>query len=242
MEKKSYNVAKSYLNWDKVSDTYVVNKKMYIKVRNPSSGAIKQVRVYTDSEYSKYYPEVKIIQPKKSQKDALGFTNGYITIFKGNTYAHLDWFKQSIARYTRNWGWYIVSTEDVPADLPEGIEPIRLNWEDVSDDGITVKDEDKVKAFVETLLFEPGTSEYVGAIGQRLELNLTVTNAIELDGNYGRSTMHIMEDDDGNIFVWSTSAKTLAEGSTFHCKGTVKDHRVYRNNKQTVLTRCMEVK
>ena len=235
-------VAKSFQGMEQVTEPYAAGGKMYVKVKHPNTGNIRQVRWYTDAEYSKYYPEVKIIQPKKSQKDVLGFTNGYITIFKGNTYAHLDWFKQSIARYARHWGWYIVSTEEVPADLPEGIEPIRLNWEDVSDDGITVKDEDKVKAFVETLIFEPGTSEYVGAIGQRLELNLTVTNAIELDGNYGRSTMHIMEDDDGNIFVWSTSAKTLAEGSTFHCKGTVKDHRVYRNNKQTVLTRCTEVK
>ena len=235
-------VAKSFQEMEQITEPYAAGGKMYVKVKHPNTGNIRQVRLYTDAEYSKYYPEVKIIQPKKSQKDVLGFTNGYITIFKGNTYAHLDWFKQSIARYTRNWGWYIVSTEEVPADLPEGIEPILLNWEDVSDDGITVKDEDKVKAFVETLIFEPGTSEYVGAIGQRLELNLTVTNAIELDGSYGRSMMHIMEDEDGNVFVWSTSAKTLEEGSTFHCKGTVKDHRVYRNTKQTVLTRCTEIK
>ena len=235
-------VAKSFQDMEMVTEPYTVSGKMYVKVKHPNTGNIRQVRWYSDAEYSKYYPEVKIIQPKKSQKDALGFTNGYITIFKGNTYAHLDWFKQSIARYTRNWGWYIVSTEDVPADLPEGIEPIRLNWEDVSDDGITVKDEDKVKAFVETLIFEPGTSEYVGNVGQRMELTLTVTNAIELDGNYGRSMMHIMEDEDGNVFVWSTASKTLEEGSTFHCKGTVKDHRVYRNTKQTVLTRCTEVK
>ena len=235
-------VAKSFQNMEQVTEPYAAGGKMYVKVKHPNTGNIRQVRWYTDAEYSKYYPEVKIIQPKKSQKDVLGFTNGYITIFKGNTYANLEWFKASVARYARHWGWYIISTEEIPDDLPEGIEPIRLNWEDVSDDGLTVKDEDKVKAFVETLIFEPGTSEYVGAIGQRLELNLTVTNAIELDGSYGRSTMHIMEDDDGNIFVWSTSAKTLAVGSTFHCKGTVKDHRVYKNNKQTVLTRCTSVK
>ena len=235
-------VAKSFQDMEQVTEPYAAGGKMYVKVKHPNTGNIRQVRWYSDAEYSKYYPEVKIIQPKKSQKDALGFTNGYITIFKGNTYAHLDWFKESIARYARHWGWYIISTAEVPADLPEGIEPIRLNWEDVSDDGITVKDEDKVKAFVETLIFEPGTSEYVGNVGQRMELTLTVTNAIELDGNYGRSMMHIMEDEDGNVFVWSTASKTLEEGSTFHCKGTVKDHRVYRNTKQTVLTRCTEVK
>lgn len=231
-------VAKSFQDMEQVTEPYAAGGKMYVKVKHPNTGNVRQVRWYTDAEYSKYYPEVKIIQPKKSQKDVLGFTNGYITIFKGNTYAHLDWFKESIARYARHWGWYIISTAEVPADLPEGIEPIRLNWEDVSDDGVTVKDEDKVKAFVETLIFEPGTSEYIGEVGQRLELNLTVTNAIELDGSYGRSMMHIMEDEDGNVFVWSTSAKTLEEGSSFHCKGTVKDHRVYRNTKQTVLTRC----
>ena len=235
-------VAKSFQDMEQVTEPYAVSGKMYVKVKHPNTGNIRQVRWYSDSEYSKYYPEVKIIQPKKSQKDALGFTNGYITIFKGNTYANLDWFKESVARYARHWGWYIISTIEIPTDLPEDIEPIRLNWEDVSDDGVTVKDEDKVKAFVETLIFEPGTSEYVGNVGQRMELTLTVTNAIELDGNYGRSMMHIMEDEDGNVFVWSTASKTLEEGSTFHCKGTVKDHRVYRNTKQTVLTRCTEGK
>ena len=235
-------VAKSFQEMEIVAEPYTVAGKAYVKVKHPKTGNIRQVRWYTDVEYAKYYPEVKIVQPKKSQKEVLGFTKGYITIFKGDTYAAIDWFRASIARYARYWGWYIISTEEIPDDLPEGIEPIQLKWEDVSDDGLVVKDEYKVKAFVESLTFEPTSSEYVGEIGERLELWVTVRNSIELDGAYGRSTLHIMTDDDGNEYVWTTAAKTWAVDTERHIKGTVKDHRIYRNSKQTILTRCIEVK
>jgi hypothetical protein len=61
---------------------------------------------------------------------------------------------------------------------------------------------------------------------------------MSFDGVYGRSTMHIMEDDEGNQLKWTTAAKTLVEGNVYHLRGTVKSHDVYKNAKQTVLTRC----
>jgi hypothetical protein len=178
----------------------------------------------------------------KPQKEVLGFTNGYITIFKGNTYDYLEWFRASNARYTRWWGWYVVSTEEIPEDLPEDIEPIRLPWELVGQEDGKLKPEHLVKEGVESIMYEESDSEYVGSIGERLDLYLTVERAIELDGAYGRSTMHIMRDDCGNSYVWTTASKTWTVGSEHHIKGTVKDHRKYRNECRTVLTRCLEVK
>jgi hypothetical protein len=78
-------------------------------------------------------------------------------------------------------------------------------------------------------------------VGERLELTLIVTRAIELETGYG-GTMHIMEDEEGNVFVWSTNARSWSEGSEHKIKGTVKDHSTYRNTRQTILTRCTEVK
>ena len=239
-------VAKSYQSLEIVGDVFVSSGRQYVNVKM-KSGALKTVRWYYDAEYRKMYPEAVAVDRSadpyyKSQKEVLGFTKGYITIFKGDTYAEIDWFRASIARYARWWGWYIISTEEVPADLPAGIEAIRLPWESVGQDSGELKPESLIKEAVEALIYDSSDSEYQGALGERLDLYLTVERTIELDGNYGRSTMHLMRDDCGNLYVWTTASKSWAAGSEHHIRGTVKDHRTYRNEKQTVLTRCTEVK
>lgn len=239
-------VAKSYQDLEIVGDVFVSSGRQYVNVKL-KSGKLKTVRWYSDSEYRKMYPEasavVRSADPfSKSQKEALGFTKGYITIFKGDTYAEVDWFRMSIARYARWWGWYIISTEEIPTDLPAGIEAIRLPWELVGQDSGELKPESLIKEAVEALIYDESESEYVGSIGERLELFLTVERAIELDGSYGHSTMHLMRDDCGNLFVWTTASKSWSARTEHHIKGTVKDHRKYKGEKQTVLTRCLEVK
>ena len=239
-------VAKSYQELEIVGDVFVSSGRQYVNVKL-KSGKLKTVRWYSDAEYRKMYPEAVAIARSadpffKSQKEILGFTKGYITIFKGDTYAEVDWFRASIARYTRWWGWYIISTEEVPSDLPEGITPIQLPWELVGQEDGNLKPEHLVKEAVESIIYDESESEYVGSIGERLELFLTVEKVIELDNNLGRSSMHIMRDDCGNSYVWTTASKTWSVGSEHHIKGTVKDHRKYRNQCQTILTRCLEVK
>ena len=54
--------------------------------------------------------------------------------------------------------------------------------------------------------------------------------------------MHIMEDADQNVYVSTTAAKSWSEGTVHQIRGTVKDHKTYKNTKQTVLTRCTELK
>ena len=235
-------VAKSYQNLEIVKEPYEVNGRLYVQVKM-ANGNTKQVRWYSDKEYAKYYGE----QPDhssdpyfKTQKEILGFSKGYITIFKGDTYAAKEWFKEHGARYTRFWGWYIISEMEVPAELPDGLEAIKLDWELVGN-GDSLKPDAQVQQAVDALICDPSTSEYIGEVGQRIEVQLTVKKAINLDGYYGASTMHIMEDENGNVFVWTTSAKSWEEGSSRLVRGTIKEHRVYKNVKQTVLTRCAEV-
>lgn len=230
-------VAKSYQSLEIVGDVFISSGRQYVNVKL-KSGKLKTARWYSeapavDRSADPYY---------KPQKEVLGFTKGYITIFKGDTYAEIDWFRASIARYARWWGWYIISTEEVPVDLPAGIEAIQLPWESVGQDSGELKPESLIKEAVEALIYDSSDSEYQGTLGERLDLYLTVERAIELDGAYGRSTMHIMRDDCGNLFVWTTGAKSWSAGTEHHIKGTVKDHCKYRNECQTVLTRCVEVK
>ena len=241
-------VAKSFQEFEMLCEPYAVSGKMYIRVRNPKTGTERQVRWYSDAEYAKAYPEAKPAAASsadpyfKTQKEVLGFTNGFITIFKGDTYAEIDWFRASSARYTRWWGWYFVSSDEIPKDLPAGCEPIRLDWEKVGGEDGNLYSETRVKEVVDSLLYDAGLSEYQGAIGDRLERTVKVVRAISLENNFGSSMMHVMEDVAGNIYVWTTGSKSWAEGSTHKIRGTVKDHRSFRNTKQTILTRCLEVK
>lgn len=235
-------VAKSYAMLTIEEGPYTINGRQYCKVRQ-KNGGLKQVRWYSDAEYARMYPGVQVTAETanwKTQREMLGFDKGYITIFKGDTYSCSEWFKRSIARYCKWWGWYIVSTEELP-ELPAGITPVQLPWEAVGkEDGSLIADGLLTKA-VEPYLYEATTSEFVGEVGERLDLMLTVKKAIEVNGAFGSSTIHIMEDECGNEFMWSTAAKSWAEGAVKHVRGTVKDHRIYRNSKQTVLTRCTEV-
>ena len=203
---------------------------------------MRKVRWYTEEEYAKYYPNQNPKAPVKTQKEVLGFTFNYITIFKGNTYSHLEWFRASIAKYDKRWGWYITSDENVPFDLPAGLEPIRLSWNMVGDEDGLLKDADEIRKIVDGLIYEPSGSEFVGEPGARLELELTVREANKGSSYYGDYTVHHMEDAAGNKFMWNTSVKTWEVGKTYHIKATVKEHKVFRNVNTTILTRCTEVK
>lgn len=233
-------VAKSYQGLEILCEPYELTKgRLYVRVRT-KTGANKEVRWYNDAEYAKMYPEEKKVEVavKADRKTALGFANGYITIFKGDTYSYLDWFRSSEARYARPWGWYFISTAELPAELPAGLTPIKLTWEQVTDENGVLKFEDEIKEIVDNLIYDAEPSEYVGEIGERLDLTLTVSKVFNIDSNYGSSTLHVFKDASGNIFTWTTSAKTLIEGNTYNIRGTVKDHKTFRATKQTVLTRC----
>lgn len=235
-------VAKSYQGLQQIGDPFTSKGRQYVRVRT-ATGAEKTVRWYTESEYYKIYgekapEESKILRPLK---DTLGFEKGYITIFKGDTYACKDWFSESAARYARFWGWYFISTDEVPAELPEGVEPIRLEWSKVSKDDNTLLPEDTIRAYVDTLIYGESTSEYYGNIGTRYQLSLTVRKVVPHETAYGISNIHTMEDDNGNIFVWATTARSLTPGVKYRMTAGVKDHKMYQGSKQTWLTRCLSI-
>lgn len=239
-------VAKSYQGLEVVGDVFTSSGKQYVNVRL-KSGKIKSVRHYTEAEYKKLYPDAVIAAPRsadpyyKPQRDVLGFEKGYITIFKGDAEEENEWFRASTARYAKWWGWYFVSTDEVPSDLPQGVRPVRLDWASVGTENGTLKNDTEVIKAVESILYAESVSQYVGSIGERLELYLTVEKTFKIDGNYP-STLHVFHDDCGNLYTWLTSAKTWAVGTEHHIRGTVKNHSVYKGEKRTELTRCAEVK
>lgn len=235
-------VAKSYEGLEAVTDPYTLNGKQYIKVQM-KNGSIKQVRWYTEAEYNKYYSPVKVIQPAKSPKLVMGFYNDFVTIFKGNTYEAKEWLKEHEAKYNKTMGWYIPGDKLVPDVFPTGIEPITLRWEQISD-GEQPKSDSEIKAVVESLIYDKDeNSHYVGEIGDKVTRYVTCQKVINLMGYYGPSTMFTFYDDEGNMFVWTTTSEKqdIEENGLYIISGRVKDHRMYRNCAQTVLTRCKVV-
>lgn len=89
---------------------------------------------------------------------------------------------------------------------------------------------------------EKSESNYFGEIGKREEFTLTVIRKSYIDTQFGMTTLHQFKDHNGNIATWFSSNKEFEEGETITIKATVKDHKEYKDQKQTVLTRCTEVK
>lgn len=243
-------VAKTYQKYNILCEPFIDNGRAYVNINK--DGSLKTVRWYTEKEYASMYKTSKTsgASPKITTsgpaapivKDILGFTNGYITLITGHVENWEDYLNMSNARYNRVWGWYIISTETVPSDLPNDLTTIRLSWSLVGNDDGTLLSEEEVTKAINSLKYPPTPSRYVGEVGDRLSLDLTVAKSIPIETIWGRSTLHVMVDANNNEFIWQTNSKSWAAGSQRRIKGTVKEHKIWRNSQQTWLTRCQEVK
>lgn len=239
-------VAPSFQLYKVIGDVYTSSGKKYIQVQHPRTLNIRQVRWYDDAEYAKLYPEKtqEVATKMAPHRQVLGFGDaGYITIFKGNCDEENDWFKMSPARYTRLWGWYFRSCDEIPADLPADVEPIRLDWDKVGGADGELYREEVVKHAVDALVYDESLAQWIGNIGDRIEITVKINDKHALESKYGHTIAYSMSDADGNQFMWITSSKSdWTVGETYHIRGTVKSQDVRKNVKINTLTRCSEVK
>ena len=221
------SVAPSFQNLERLSEPFEENGKEYILVKT-KSGTTRKVRWYEEP--------MKKIRPVK---EVLGFTKGYITIFKGDTYSLLEWFQESTARYHNFWGWYFISDEELP-EIPAGVTPIQLKWEDVAfADEDQLRPESQIKEYIDSLMYDPSPSKWQGEVGDRIDRTLTVTKITPLaDGYYGPSTFFLFKDEYDNEYCWTTGSKSLELNATYEIRGTIKGLQKYKGKEQTVLTRC----
>lgn len=192
---------------------------------------------------------------KFSPKNAFGFgPEEYITLYKGDETVIKDFFLSftideeghRAAWYNVFFRWFTPSKITFDKELPEGIIPVKLTWDEIKDkndpEGLQTIDNKAIADYVSTLLDEPSNSEWQGEKGDWLELDVTIKKNIFLTSNYGDSHMHIMEDDNENVYVWNTASKNLEEGYRTHMRMKVKDHSEYKGVKQTVVYYCKEKK
>ena len=87
---------------------------------------------------------------------------------------------------------------------------------------------------------EAAASQFVGTVGQRLTTDVTVKFVRAVGTDYGTSYLVSMTDADGNTLKTFSSGQfgyDAEVGQTLTIKGTVKNHEVYNDTKQTLLTR-----
>ena len=236
-------VAKSYQELPIIGEPYIKNNRMYVLVKTKSNRE-KEVRWYSDQEYAKMYPQDKETAAAggptvwKNQKEVLGFDKGYIWILKDPTEENEEYLRAAgYPNSTRWWDTYVKSTVDFP-ELPFHIKLVKLYWDDVCEEDGCVRDGLKVEQAVAAARFGDLPSKWMGEVGDRLELDLTVIKVSKKDTQWGTQTDHIFEDKEGNWYQWITTAKSLELNHSYHAKGSVKAQGIHLGKKITILTRC----
>lgn len=250
---QDYYVAKSYQAWEKLTDVFYENNRAYVNVRSPA-GSDRKVRAYTPQEYKRLYGETcaSPLTPSgeapKTQgpvvKNILGFQEGYIWIFRGDIDNAEYWFERTPeCRFHVLFGWYIVSTEEIPFDIPSCIQSVKLPWDAVGNEDGTLKPKTIVQQALNGIVYADSPSEFQGKPNDRIEREVRLNRIIELGENHwGSSRMYQFADTDGNVYVWTTGTnKGWETGKSLVIRGTVKGHITYKGVKQTELTRVMEV-
>ena len=258
-------VAKSYERYPIVSDVFLKEGRKYVKVREtcgrcggsgiwawgPYGGTCfacqgagyrtLEVRWYTDKERAAQDRQAEKRAEARVQRqlehDAKvqgaehnGFTDGFVIAVLGNTYEIKDELKEAGATYTRGLGWHFDNIAKVPAKYADRTRMIM--WEDASIDG-KIKSAEELERLVAVASPIDG-SIHMYIVGERVrDLTLKVYKVWEGPGY----TMHTLVDDDNNVFMWTTSSRTLPLDAQVTMDVTIKEHTEYKGVKQTVLTR-----
>lgn len=80
-------------------------------------------------------------------------------------------------------------------------------------------------------------SNYVGILNQRRPFMVTLNKIMAFDTVWGMSYFHTGVDPQGNALVFYAQRQLAKEQETFEVVGTIKEHKEYKNIKQTVLNR-----
>ena len=191
------------------------------------------------AEHDAEYPRIKAEWLKNHGWSA----DGHAYLFLGNTFEIKEKLKDLGAHFNYTMGWYIDHEVDGYEFLKVSVEDcLEEVWEGYIE---KVQNLDDLKSAKYREL-HPSKSDYVGNDGERLKgLKLKLDFVVAMEGekytyyDNGIRYLHSMSDENGNKFTWTTSGRlNVREGETVVIDGTVKGHKEYKGERQTVLTRC----
>lgn len=197
------------------------------------------------AEHEARLPEIRKEWLEENNFNAEGQT----FLFLGNTYEAKERIKEYGGKWDSVIGWHIAAPVD-------GFQFLMVTIEEVADEnywGYAIS-QDKCKnienrrkeEFNKQNKIEEKTSEWVGEVKQRITVNVTYIGSASWEQPAYLSWepdvlmyLHKFVDADGNMLVWkTTSGISIDENTTVELTGTIKEHKEYKETKQTVLTRC----
>lgn len=95
----------------------------------------------------------------------------------------------------------------------------------------------KVAGYAAKRAAEAATSNWIGTVGKREMFTVTIRHIVEIDGIYGMSYLHIMNDDAGNVVIYKGTKVLGDKGERLTVKATVKEHGEREGVKQTKIAR-----
>jgi len=85
------------------------------------------------------------------------------------------------------------------------------------------------------------SSAFVGAVGDKVVLQLTIERIIRLDTFYGVSWMTIARTQEGNVVVYRGQSDLGQPGEQVTIKATIKEHNFWQGVQQTIILRPKKV-
>lgn len=215
----------------------------------------KEVRIYTEKELNRMN-KAKEQRREKAEKERRerqlkkqhewparnGFDeDGMTWIFvKGNTYAIKDALKDAGYKFNKQLGWH---GPECLNDLPEGYEIYQIGFSEVYEWPFELASEPEFigAKIIEDAKAKAGCGEFVGEIGERLRaLDVQFMREHSFEGAYGQTYVYEFNYK-GNVLVWMTSKDVDPDEEVewFELTGTVKQHKNYKGQNQTYLSRCI---
>ena len=97
--------------------------------------------------------------------------------------------------------------------------------------------EDRVAEWAAKRAEEAAISNWIGTVGARQMFTVTIRKVIMIEGVYGASYLHIMNDADGNVVIYKGTNVLGQEKQTVTVKATIKEHGERDGVKQTKISR-----
>lgn len=213
-------------------------------------------------ERDKAMNKAKLIAQSDERNDKFYKNNGFnkdgkTYVVLGNTYNIKDELKALGAKFDYIIGWKLPEDNDAYDTIEVDINEVAK----FNDNGwLVFKDSDEIepiidkkkKEFIETHKNpDDKVSKYVGNVGDKITVDVTIKRISSFDTHfsyYGETQwIYKFEDKDGNIYIWKTSTgldkevngrlRPMEENDTCKITGTIKDHKEYKGEEETVLTR-----
>lgn len=156
----------------------------------------------------------------------------------GNTFSIKDELKKKGAKFSPELGWHFDHEE--PGYTLEKVTYSEVGQ--ITQDGKLILDYDKASELTKKLqekYIEPTNSDWVGEINEKRSFIVELVDIRSFQGTFGYTDILTFKDEEENTIVWFTGhGKGLEVGNHYYLKGTIKAHRVFREDKQTVVNRC----